>query len=218
MVTFFAAKLPCTPHFYLQEFSMKTAKVLSLMFLTFLLLASTSVFAQTEKGEFLIDVDFLLDITGTELDDANDTEVDNTEFEFDVQVGYLVIDNLEVGGMLTVKTRSTDIKNEFFDSETSEDMFLIGPFARYFFMPDSQLKPFVGANIFFGTDNEEAGGAKTEMSVLGYGLAGGVVYFINEHWGIEGMYRLNKIDHTNDDASDMSSLANSITIGVVYGF
>jgi len=200
---------------------MKTAKVVPAMFLAFLLFSSTAVFAQTEKGKLLLDVDFGLHSSAVELADDFSTEVDHTEFNTDFFAGYLVIDNLAVGAALSVDSRSTDIKNEFFEQKTSDGMLMVGPWARYIFMPENKLRPFVGVLTLVGTDKEEVDGVEIKHGVFSIGLNGGAIYWVNEHIGIDGAFRLSKTSHSADDANvdinpDMDTMQSSLTLGVVF--
>jgi outer membrane protein W len=202
---------------------MKTVKVFSVMLLAFLLIASTAVFAQTEKGEILLDADFSLHAQSLDIDDEWDTTTDNSTFDFEIQAGYMVIDNVEVGVVLEYENNSTDVENDSYTSENSNSSLLYGVFGRYFFMPDSKLRPFAGARVTLGSSTIESKGVDdVKHDMLVGGVSGGVVYFLNEHWGVEGSYHLSKVTLTDDDdhayTDDMDGLGHSLTVGVVFSF
>ena len=202
---------------------MKTAKVFSAVLLAFLFFASTAVFAQTEKGKIIVDVDFGLHLGATELDDDLDTEVDHSKFDTELFTGYMVIDNLLVAAVLKVESNSVDIENEYYKAKTSESLFMAGAHARYIFMPENKLRPYVGVTAMFGTDKEEAGEVETKHGIFHIGLDGGAIYWVNERFGIDGGYRLSKISHSSDDANaedrtDMDSMQHSLTLGAIFSF
>ncbi len=203
---------------------MRTRTVL-LLTLFFALMLSTAVWAQsaTEKGRIISDADLLFSSVSSDVDDEWDSTSDHSTLETDIRVGYTVIDDLVVGVGLTVDNTSSEIKNEFHKMEQADKMLLFDVFARYYFMPDSQIRPFAGATVGFGNIAIEVTGAEdSKYNVFNYGVAAGAAYFFNEHWGVELVYHLTKESYSeNDDhayTEDTDGLANTIAFGLIFSF
>src|ERR1700710_1032719 len=92
------------------------------IFLVICLCIAGQLFAQTEKGNFLVG--------GTAGFQTNST---NTTIAFSPNVGYFVKNNLAVGASSTLSS----VKEDFLKTTT----FNIGPFARYY-VGHSNFKPF----------------------------------------------------------------------------
>lgn len=202
---------------------MKTSKVM--LCVVIIILSSTLLIAQsaTEKGRIITDVDFRLSSGNHDVDDAWGTEVDHYLLGTDIGIGYTVIDNLEIGLVLSVDNESIDSKNEFHESKTTESIMLYSVSARYFLMKEKALRPFVSVLGGVGTSKTtETGNEDTKANITGFGGSIGVAYFINSNVGVElrGVYQIQDIaDNDNHEySSDISSTWFHIAVGTIVSF
>ena len=81
---------------------------------------------------------------------GNSTQVDKTTtFSLNPQAGYFFINNLAVGIMINLTTETYSPQN---GTNTNYNLFDISPFVRYYYdLKNSKFKPFVDANIDFGS-------------------------------------------------------------------
>lgn len=186
---------------------------------------ATPLFAQNPiaKGKVLVDADFSLTSENADLDDDWDTEVDNTNYIYDVRVGYAVIDNLEIGIGLTSKYSKQEIANPYFNSEVVSDYKYYNLFARQYFMPDSKLRPFLQAVVGIGNLNKEQTGEEDQKYDLKHFCAGaGVVYFVADSIGIEFCTQYEREsaedDDSHDRSNDFTSDAFSLNLGMICSF
>lgn len=138
---------------------------------------SILTFSQTEKGKMLIGGTAGFDIQFEDPDDV-------VSIDFSPGLGFFVIDNLAVGGALSVSYSKA--------GDFSATGFGISPFGRYYFgagMTKIFLQAqggYVTAKVDFGGGNDNTG--------KGYVLQGGpgVALFLNEFVAIEGMLAYTK--------------------------
>src|ERR1044072_5224031 len=116
------------------------------LFAAFLLVSSHSMFAQINKGQWLVggNVSFEAGKDGPE--NADDDDKKYTNFQFHPNAGYFFIDKLAAG--LRVNFSSDKYKS---DDDASTD-FNFGPFVRYYFLDAAQkVNVFADAGIGFGS-------------------------------------------------------------------
>ena len=117
----------------------------------------------------------------TKVDGNKETDTKATttlKLAFDAR--YFVIDNLAVGAGVGYDFTGRD--------GNSEGTFIIAPAVSYFFLPNSNIRPFLSAQVGYAhqsssnTDRD----TKTTTSVGGlhYGVGGGVAYFVNPNVGL----------------------------------
>jgi outer membrane protein len=155
----------------------------------FLLFGSSMLFAQVEKGKWLMACSSNIGIDiGKYKWEANDggevSEYKYTEFNITPMAGYFVIDKLAVGLFMDYYYyKDEDVDN---NDTWKNSSFVIGPFAKYYIMEYKHLWPFVGGGIGFGSgktgynDSDEA-----KYKILTYRLGVGATYFITDNVGLE---------------------------------
>jgi hypothetical protein len=123
---------------------------------------ATDVYAQVRAG--LNEVNFTATVSGTTVEEG-DTE---TGFTFTGAYGRFLTDRVEVGPLLA-----------FVKAEGTDAFGTISGFATYHFVPDSNVVPFVGAQL--GTSF----GLATDFSdnPWSYGFFGGIKAFIGNGGG-----------------------------------
>jgi len=152
-----------------------------------LFLSSTVVFGQLEKGKIFIQGSSSIGFSSekyTYISGGTSTESSkSTSFGFRPKVGYFVIDNLPVGLLIDLNT----YKNKAIDSDnqnTSND-FLIGPFARYYFLPQDELKPMAEIYAGFGGSKDKSKYSsysyESKYGIFKLGLGVGASYFFTDH-------------------------------------
>lgn len=103
----------------------------------------------------------------------------NTNVRFIPYIGYFPIENLSVGLQAEIQYDRSKEGNEV----QSSSMFVMGPFARYYF-GTMNIKPFVDATVVFGSIKEklESGGYSEEITLKTTILSGdiGIAFFLND--------------------------------------
>ena len=117
---------------------MRSIFVLALSVLT---LASE---AQTSKGNFLLggSVSFNSAKEKVTLEGTSETSKPTTTLAFTPNAGYFIMDNLAVGGSLTLLSVNEK------ESETKTSTFLFAPFVRYYFLSLGENVKFLGQGSF----------------------------------------------------------------------
>ena len=134
--------------------------------------------AQTEKGNYLVGGNFLLN-----------TPKNNTTIAFTPSAGYFVIPNLAVGANLSLSyTKNT----------TKTTALGIGPFARYY-LGTLNIRPFGEADYNFTTAKSKFGSTTTSLNGTNFFLGAGLAAFINRNVAIEGLagYSHSNYSHSN---------------------
>ena len=123
---------------------------------------ATDAYAQVRAG--LNEINFTATLSGTKIDDG-DTE---SAFTFTGAYGRFLTDRFEIGPLLTL-----------FKAEGSDAFGSISGFASYHFAPDSNVVPFVGAQLGTGF------GLETDFSdnPWSYGFFGGIKAFVGNGGG-----------------------------------
>jgi len=152
-----------------------------------LFLSSTIVLGQLEKGKIFIQGSSSIGFSSekyTYISGGTSTESSkSTSFGFSPKGGYFIIDNLPIGLLIDVNT----YKNKAIDSDnqSSSNTLLIGPFARYYFLPQDELKPMAEVSVGFGgsKDKSEYSGYTNESKygIFQLGIGAGASYFITDH-------------------------------------
>ncbi len=162
---------------------MKTKVVLALM----LFLSSTVVFGQLDKGNIFIQGASSLGFSTekyTYIHGGTSTESSKTTyFDFNPKVGYFIIDNLPAGlaiDLSTTKTKAIDS-----DDESTSNSITIGPFVRYYFLPQGKLKPMGEAYIGFGSSKNKSSYSsytyETKYGIIQYSIGVGGSYFLTDN-------------------------------------
>lgn len=163
-------------------------KTIKLMVATAVMaLCSVSAFAQTEAGKMMVGAGSSLSlfsgkpsitVDGNKETDSKATT--NLNLTFDAR--YFVIDNLAVGAELGYNFSGRD--------GNSDGTFIIAPAVSYFFLPSSNIRPFLSAQVGYAHSSTTSKGlvsdSKTTTSAGGlhYGVGGGVAYFVNPNVGL----------------------------------
>jgi outer membrane protein len=156
-----------------------------------LFLSSAVVFGQLEKGNIFIQGSSSIGFSSekyTYISGGTSTESSkSTNFGFSPKVGYFVIDNLPLGLLIDVNA----YKNKAIDSDnqnTSNEL-LFGPFARYYFLPQNELKPMAEIYAGFGgsKDKSDYSGYSNESKygIIKLGIGAGASYFVTDHVAID---------------------------------
>jgi len=162
---------------------MKPGSVLAMV----LFLSSTIVFGQLEKGNIFIQGSSSIGFSsekysythaGTTTESSK-----STHFGFGPKVGYFVIDNLPVGLAINVNTNKT--KSIGSSNESSSSNFTIGPFARYYFLPQDKLKPMAEISAGFGSSKDKSTyssyTSESKYGIFEFSIGAGASYFVTDH-------------------------------------
>lgn len=139
-------------------------------------------------------------------------DYESSSFEIMPQVGYFIIDNLEVGVLLNY----TSGKSGYTQLDpTKNSSFSVGPFARYYKFTSNERFAFTGTfSVSFGSGKTSYQNAESKTGNMGVFISPGFTYFFSEKWGLD--FQLQGIGFTsydpNKDVDDDNS--KTITFGV----
>ena len=162
---------------------MKTIKLL--VATAVMALCSVSAFAQTEAGKMMVGAGSSLSLFSGKpsmtVDGNKETDTKaTTNLKLNFGASYFVIDNLAVGAGLGYDFSGRD--------GDSEGTFIIAPEVSYFFLPNSNIRPFLSAQVGYAhlSSSMTVKNTKTTTSAGGlhYGVGGGVAYFVNPNVGL----------------------------------
>jgi hypothetical protein len=105
--------------------------------------------------------------------DFDDSDVETTDARLDIDLGYLLTDNHEIGGRLS--WFKTEIDSSFIDEDL--DGTALGVFYHFNFGMEGATTPFVGA--FYTT----VGGDEGDLIDSEYGIEGGAKFYPWENGG-----------------------------------
>jgi opacity protein-like surface antigen len=190
---------------------MKQRSVLALL----LFLSSTVVFGQLEKGNIFIGGSSSIGFSTekyTYTHSGTSTESSkSTNFGFYPKVGYFLIDNLPVGLEMNVNFYKNKAING--DNESTSSDFTIGPFARYYFIPQEALKPMVEAYVGFGSSKDKSKYSsytnESKSGVLKFGIGVGASYFVTDNVAFDLLIGYNA---TTYKLKSQTSAAKSTTV------
>lgn len=157
---------------------MKTIKLL--VATAVMALCSVSAFAQTEAGKMMVGAGSSLSLFSGKPSlkiDGNKVTGDKatTYLKLNFDARYLVIDNLAVGATLGYDFSGSD--------GNSEGTFIIAPAVSYFFLPSSNIRPFLSAQVGYAHQSTTSSMEKIKTTEsnggLHYAVGGGVAYFVN---------------------------------------
>ena len=133
--------------------------------------------AQTENGDWMIGGNFRLNTTDN-----------NTEIALTPNAGAFIINNLAVGGNLSLSYSKT--------GNVKVTSFGIGPFLIYYFT-NAKLRPILKGNLNFMSTKTKVNNISTTNSGINYFLGGGAAIFISDQVSIDGLlgYDYTKIKH-----------------------
>jgi Outer membrane protein beta-barrel domain len=139
--------------------------------------------AQTQKNDWMVGGNFRLN-----------TAKNNTQIAFTPNAGLFVIDNLAVGGNITLShSKSGD------DKVTS---FGVGPFVRYYFTTDNQpIRPIIHSSLNFLSTKVATTGASSTNSGLNFFVGGGAAMFISENVSIDALMGYERTKYKDFDGS-----------------
>ncbi len=203
--------------------------------LLLLLLGSSIVFAQVEKGKcyFAATSNLGIDIGKYKWESSNGgsvTEYKYSQFFLHPEAGYFVIDKLVAGVFI-----SYDYYKEAAQAETDtwkNTTFTIGPFVKYYILDYKKLWPYATAGIGFGTDKTtqgwDGGSSENKYGILIYRIGGGATYFLSDNVGLDLFLGYNHNVSTDKNASVDKSMNSThskdidgtfeMSIGIVATF
>jgi outer membrane protein len=201
--------------------------------LMLLLLGSSTLFSQVEKGKWYVAgySNLSLDIGKEKYESSNGgptSEYKYTEFNFTPEAGYFIIDKL-VAGLFMDYEYYKDEDTEDHDTDKNSS-FIIGPFAKYYIMDYKNLWPYVGAGIGFGSGKSTWNTSDPEKyKEITFRLGGGATYFLNDNIGLDlflgynrevDKYEINNAGKSanSSDTEDYIYSAFKMSIGVVVTF
>lgn len=153
-------------------------------------LISSGLHAQTTQGSKTVGGNFGYSSYKNENAYA---QIDYTSSSFQVspEVGYFIMDNVEVGLGFQLSTGKAGYDGSDPDKNTS---FSVGPYARYYKFTSNDRFAFTGAvGFLYGSGKS----ANVKTGSFGVSIAPGFVYFLTERWGLD--FQLDGIGFSSYD-------------------
>lgn len=156
------------------------------LFAALMTIAAQGVFAQVNKGQWLVGGNASFSSQKTGDSDAGKS----TSFTISPNAGYFFIDKL--AGGLRVSFESEKYKSE----DDASSTFLIAPFARYYFLPAAD-KVNILADVSYGFGSTGQG---DKQSLSGFTVAAGPAVFLSPNTALEFTlgYQSYKLEHAAD--------------------
>jgi outer membrane protein W len=201
-----------------KRFVLLTVLVIALVFPAAVIADDGDTLNPTRKGRIIVDADFHFLSGSHDIADPSETTTKHRQSEFDLHLGYTIINNLQVGIFVGYNDESAEVDNPFFQMETADHNTVYGIFARYYFGQGS-FKPFVGVHYGIGASKEEVTGtpdAKHKISTYGGDL--GLIYFLNDHFAFELFANYSAVEANDDDAHDWTFDMDGTNLAIGFGF
>jgi hypothetical protein len=166
--------------------NLKNHKMKKVLFAALMTIAVQGVFAQVNKGQWLVGGN--VGFTSEKQGDDDDNKV--SQFSFSPNAGYFFADKL--AGGLRVNFSSRKVKSE----EDAYSTLLIAPFVRYYFLPAAQkVNILADASYGFGS-----AGYDEKSSVSGFSISAGPAVFLSPNTALEFTlgYQSLKIEDVDD--------------------
>jgi len=178
-----------------------------LFFLSFVLITSSSAFAQFEKGRILAggDLSFASTTNKTKGNNATVTNYKLTTFGLSPKVGYFFIDNLAAG--LSLNLSAGTQKDEGSSDKYSSTSVSIGPFVRYYLQPGVFFQGQFGGGSIKRKNEVGNTTTTTKYGLTNWSIGAGYAYFLNKNVALEPFigYGANIEKNKSNDVKDIDS-------------
>jgi outer membrane protein len=189
----------------------------------FVLIASSStLFAQTKQGNFVLSGGAGLQFTSNNLkyvyNGTTNEEYKVSSFTFLPSFGYFVIDNLAIA--LAGNITSSTTKYENGDKDVSTSIMLI-PTGLYYFQMDGKIRPILQVGVGLVSQAQKSipktgSNDKSSGSGIAFSFGGGISYFMKENISIN--LGLSYTKATLTDSDDNKSKLKEGNFGSNIGF
>lgn len=172
-----------------------------ILFLAVTVMIANASFSQTNKGQFMVGGDINFNSSKQSKGSAGSV----TQFELNPDVGYFFANNFAAG----IRGAINSYKMEDADPDT---YFLIGPFARYYFLPSAnKTNLFLDAAYGIGSV-----GSGNKEGINSYSIAAGPAFFLTPNVALEFALGYSS---TGGDAYDAAIVNNRLnSFGLIGGF
>lgn len=198
----------------------------TLVLIAVLIMGGANVFAQTQKGDFLLGAGTSLDFSFLSSQVSTDSyerdKIKNNSFEFTPRIGYFLANNLVVGIDFLNSTATEKQDGDKYKTST----FALGPFARVY-LGNTNVKPFLHAGFGFGKNTEKYNSSsagypdnKVKSNLTTYDVGGGVSFFLTSKVALEvgisyGNASSKFTNYYNEDATNkVKGIASSIGFSI----
>ncbi len=142
----------------------------------FLLVSSNAIFAQVNKGQWLVG-------GSAGFNHSSQGDVKQTDISLAPDAGYFFIDQLAAGLRPEFQYSKNKTKTGTSTSTNSGTMFTLAPFVRYYFMPSGEmLNIFADASYGFGSAKAKGG---SSVSGNYYQIKAGPAIFLTPNTALE---------------------------------
>ena len=133
----------------------------------------------------------------------------DNSFNIMPQVGFLVSDNIAIGGQLGFMSYTSDDSR----GDTIEDAntFMIGAYGKYLFSPQNRLNPYLGVGFNYMSSKYDIGDYKSNGFEIGAGA--GLIYALCESFYIGANYGILSYSTEKPDFDDAES-TDTFTLGL----
>jgi hypothetical protein len=146
------------------------------LFAAFLLVSSNAIFAQVDKGQWLVG-------GSAGFNHSSQGDDKQTDISIAPDAGYFVINQLAVGLAPTFDYTKTKTKSGSTTISGSSTTYSLAPFVRYYFMPSGeQVNIFADASYGFGSSKVKGG---SSVSANYYQIKAGPAIFLTPNTALE---------------------------------
>lgn len=188
-----------------------------------LMLLSSMVYAQTEKGTFLISgkssLEFVKNNTnltyssaGRGFDHRGSTHVNS--FVLSPAIAYFVANNFAVG--LSSTYSYTDTRADIQNIENQTNSLILMPTLMYYIPLKSKFRPYVQIGGGFAGQTIKESGQRQSFTGFALGGGAGLAYFINKNLSID--LGLELVDSEVSYSEDTNLKLSTGNLGTVIGF
>ncbi len=136
------------------------------------------------------------------------------------KVGFMITDNIAIGGMIGYESDKTDDGI----TDSTVNTLSIGAFGRWYATPANDFSMFVELGANYHSSDDDA----TDVKVNGFGvaLAPGIHYFISDHFALETSIAALSFDSSKPDTDGAEQTTTfglgldltDVTVGLIYKF
>jgi hypothetical protein len=173
------------------------------------------------KGRIVLGTEFFHLTSSLDIEDPSGSTYEGQQTNIDLRLGYMIIKNLEVGFLTSLKHQRTKIENEFYISDIKERATLLGAYGRFHIPIAGGFGGFVSAKIDTGISEvinpDPTAVVDMKIRTTVYGIGGGLVYHINDHCGFELVGYYLKVNNKEDDEFELNYDMDGTSFVVSYG-
>ncbi len=165
-----------------------------------LIIATSGIVAQTEKGKFIVGANSSLTMTNVNSSMTGEETIKTTTFKLMPSASYFLFNNFSAG---------LAVGYDYNSAETGADVSVLSEFRYYF--TKSIVRPYVKANLGYTNINKDILGHQYEYNASLHGIkligGAGIAIFLRDNISLDitGQYTLRRLNDLGDGYFESSS-------------